>query len=571
MLKFAETLDADGLAFQPEALNLGTKAVDAYVCKGTAGETWEPRCTYHSFRYVQMEGFPSEPTLDMLEGRFVTSQMEPAMRFECSDDLFNRLHTAFVRTGMENTQHKITDCPSREKTGWLPYPTFLIMMHNFEAQPLLTKLLGDAETKTVSFRVGKQTYTNVCRTILLGRRSSWYPEGAVGTILLPWEIYLHYGDRRLLERHFPFMQDTLRYLAALAPTGVLDSWLGDWHDALPNLDRPSATDSTNKPGAATLGATWALPLRVAAAQRAGKTQSGGFPIHTHPAIVATALLHDAAKTMTAAAKLLNKPQEAEEYEQLAQRIKNGFIAAFYKPDEASFGSQTANALALWQGLLPSNREQRVLQSLARDIRDKHRGHFSTGIFGTDRLLEVLADHGQGDVAYTLMTQKEFPSLALMLANGSTTTWETWGEAILSRTPPDHTTPLAAVRPLSHTQFVNVDTWLLQHVAGIRRDDSQPGFKAAIIWPQLTKQIDWARASYHTVHGWIENQYTVKDGRIEMTVTIPPNTTATIYVPTTRASSVVATPLASAKQLRAEQDFTVYAVPSGRYSFVADNP
>jgi alpha-L-rhamnosidase len=207
--------------------------------------------------------------------------------------------------------------------------------------------------------------------------------------------------------------------------------------------------------------------------------------------------------------------------------------------------------------------------LARDITENQRGHFSTGAFGTDRLLDALTDHGRADLAYTLMTQTEFPSLALMLANGSTTTWETWGEAILSQTPPGQTTPIAAVRPLSHVQFVGLDAWLLQHVAGIRRDDRQPGFKAAIIWPQLTQQIDWARASYHTVRGWIENQYTVKDGRIEMTVTIPPNTTATVYVPTTRAAAVVVTPPASVKLLRTEKDFAVYGVPSGRYHFVAE--
>ena len=562
-LKYVETLARDGTAFQPEAF-LGAKSVDIYVCRGGQEESWEPDFTEHSFRHVQMEGFPDKPTLDMLEGRFVTTEMEPAMQFECANSMFNRLHAAFVRTGMENTQGNLCIEPLREKTSWMTYPHVLIMMHNFAAHPFLAKLVDDMDAKTLTFKVGNQIYPDVAPTIITGRRNTWFSEGAVATILLPWELYLQYGDRRLLERHYPFMQSTMRYFAAIAPTGVLYSWIGDWHDALPDINSVYLrAEVAARPGN--------LPAEVAA--HFGRGQAGGFPINTPPTIVSTAFFDEAALTMAVVSRLLNKPQEAEEYEQLARHIKARFIATFYKSDEASFGSQTANAFALSEGMIPPGSEQEVMESLAHDIVVTHRGHFSTGELGTDRLLHVLSDQGRADLAYTLMTQNDFPSFALMLNYGSTTTWETWGEAILNQTPLGEKTPIEAGRPLSHIQFVAVDAWFLQNVAGIRRDDSQPGFKAVVLKPELFRQIAWARARYHSVRGWIESDYAVRDGRIAMNVTIPPNTTAAVYVPTANPGTVTESghPVKNAdgvSYLRTENDYAVFAVQSGSYRFSA---
>jgi alpha-L-rhamnosidase len=573
-MKFADTLDRNGLAFQPESLNMGAKGVDAYVCRG-GDEPWEPRFTYHSFRYVQVEGLPDKPTLDTLEGRFVTNDLEPALHFECSNGMLNRLHAALVRTGMENTQHKWTDCPSRERSGWMTYPSFLLLMHNFDAQPLLAKLVADMEQKTHDMRVGDRQYANVTRGVILGRpRGSFIEEQAVSTILLPWELYLQYGDRRLLESHYPFMRDTMQYFAANARGGVLESNIGDWHDALPSLDRPSVEAAANKadePPPSSLASTHATALRVEAAQRAGRKQAGGYSIHTQPAVVATACFHEAARAMSAVARLLNQPNEAEQYDRLADRIQAGFIAAFYMPGEASFGSQTSDALALWQGMVPPGSDDRVLKSLVHDVLDTHHGHFTTGQLGTDRLLQVLSQRGRDDVAYTLMTQKEFPSFALMLDSGSTTTWETWGEAILSQTPLGQTTPIAAMRPMNHIEFTGVDAWFLQQVAGIRRDDNQPGFKAAVLKPHLVRQLDWARAEYHTVRGWIGSDWRRQADRFTWKIMVPPNMTATAYVPAGSADSVSeggrpATQVGGVKRLRSEDGYAVFELQSGCFEF-----
>lgn len=525
-LKFAETLDHDGTAYQPPSLNIGAKGTDMYICGG-GHEEWEPRFTYHSFRYVQIEGYPGKPPRDLLEGLFLSTSMRPAICFECSDPTFNKLHAAFVRTGLTNAIHKWTDCPSREKTGWLSYPSYLVL-NNFEAQPFFAKLISDAETKTRTFRVDGRVFADVSRGIILGRRGSWLTEQVVSTILLPWELYLHYGDRRILERHDPYMQATMRYFTATAPEGILETEVGDWHDALP-LEEFEALRHQGA-GFATLEQTHSIGARVKAAQRDGRRGGGGYAIHTHPFIVSTAHYHYAARVMSDTARLLHRESDANEYAELAARIKNAFVRRFYHADTATFGSQTADALALWQDLVPEGARAVVLKSLVRDI-ETQGGHFTTGQLGTDRLLEVLADHDRDDVAYRLIHTQGYPSFALMLASGATTTWETWGEAILTQTPAGSPVPVAAGRPASHIEFTGVDAWFWQRVAGIQYSPDGPGFQRFILRPHLLRQLQYAKASLESVRGRIESEWRREGSRVRWNVQVPPNTTARAYVPT----------------------------------------
>jgi len=192
--------------------------------------------------------------------------------------------------------------------------------------------------------------------------------------------------------------------------------------------------------------------------------------------------------------------------ELAARIKNAFVRRFYHSETATFGSQTADALALWQDLAPEGARGAVLESLVHDIQDVHAGHFTTGQLGTDRLLEVLADHDRDEVAYRLMQAQGYPSFALMLANGATTTWETWGEAILTETPEGSPVPVAAGRPASHIEFTGVDAWFWQRLAGIQCSPDGPGFQRFILRPHLLRQLQYVKASLESVRGRIESEW-----------------------------------------------------------------
>lgn len=552
-LKFAETLDHDGLAHQPGSLNMGAKGVDMYVCRGGKA-TWEPQFTYHSFRYVQVEGLSDKPPLDMLEGRFVTQDLEPALEFQCSNDLLNRVHTAFVRTGMQNAQHKWTDCPSREKRGWVGYPLHMIMAYNFDAYPFLGKIVEEMGIKTFTMKVNSKPYPGVCRTIIPSADSTSMATGIHG-VLLPWELYLQYGDRRLLEKIYPVMRSTFLWNAAcLTPDGVGDCWIGDWHDALPGYEEKY------------------IQLRKDAAKRTGKTGGGGQSVNSDPGPTITARLYQAAQYMVAAARALNKPEaEIREYEQIANRIKEGFIKVFYKSDELAYGSQTSDAYALCLDLLPPGKENQVLDSLVSDVMVTRKGHFSTGEFGTDRLLEALTIKNRDDVACALMTKEDFPSFGLMLAQGSTTTWETWGEAILSTSKSGKPELVAATRPVSHAQFLAADGWFLKDIAGIRRDESSVGFKSIILRPHLFRQLDWEKADFHSIRGVITSDWKRQGDRFSWKVVVPPNTTAMAFVPTKNAASVLEGSQAAGKStgvkfLREEDGAAVFELQSGNYNF-----
>lgn len=560
-LRYVESLKPDGTKY--ELGRMACNQADVYVCKG-GGEEWIPNFTCHAFRYVQVEGLPRQPELGLLEGLGIANDIEPVQRFACSNDLLNRIHAMFVRTVLQAAQHKFGSDTARERSCWLGNAPLLHWVYSFNAWTLYEKTMADMEYHKVQMRVGGKTYT-VPPSIILEPRGAGYPEGVLAGMRIWWEAYLCTGNLQLLEHLYPRMQETMRYMAAVTPTGVYDSWLGDWHDALPQGQHSISADGES------------LKLRQAAKKNYRGVLSGGaggFPANTPPAVPPTARLYQCARNMAVAARLLGRTKDAEEYDQLAHRIKAGFIAKFYDPDQATFGSQTANAAALWQGLVPPDSETKVLKSLVDDIMVKHKGHFSTGIFGTHTLLDVLLSHGRDDVAYTLMTQEDFPSFGLMIAHGATTSWETWGEAILENTPAGHAPPISADRPQSHLQFLSVDAFFVQGIAGIRGDEAKPGFKGVVLRPHLVRQLDWARADFQSVRGLITSDWKRQGDRFIWNIVVPPNTSATVYVPTTQPGSVTesgqrASGATGVKFQRAEKDAAVFEVSSGHYHFEAE--
>ncbi|MCF7818678.1 MAG: glycoside hydrolase family 78 protein, partial [Kiritimatiellales bacterium] len=559
-LRYVESLWPDGTRY--ELNRMACNQADVYVCKG-GGEEWTPSFTEHAFRYVQVEGFPGQPELEMLEGRSIANDIAPAQHFECSNELLNRIHAMFVRTALQAAQHKFGSDTARERSCWLGNAPLMYWIYGFDAWTLYEKTMADMDYHQFQRRVGGKMYS-IPRSIILEPRVSTYPEGVLASIRIFWDAYLYTGNLQLLEHLYPRMRETMQYMAAMAPEGIYDSWLGDWHDALPKgADSISADGSTTK-------------LRGAARKRYDGPYggAGGFPANTSPAIPPTARLYECARNMAEAARLLGKPEDGKEYEQLAQRIKSGFIAKFYDPDKSTFGSQTANAAALWLGLIPPGSETKVLESLVADIKVTHKEHFSTGIFGTPLLLQVLLDCGRDDVAYALMTQEDFPSFGLMIAHGATTSWETWGEAILENTPEGNSPPFNASRPQSHLQFLGVDAFFLQGIAGIQRDDRLPGFQGIVLKPHLVRQLEWARADFHSVRGVITSDWKRQGDQFSWKVVVPPNTTATAFVPAKDTGAVlengkVAAQATGVKFLREEGGAAVFELQSGRYAFQSE--
>ena len=386
---------------------------------GAGTETWEPRFTYHGFRYAEMTGFPGKPTLANLEGMVVHSDLAPAGEFECTDAMLNRIHHTALWTETSNLHGVPTDCPARERCGWLgdAQVTAEMTIYNFDMARFWAKFAADIETSEVQ---GLPTM------VAPGKRSGGAatPDWGTAIVQIPWYLYLYYGDRRALEEHYPGMKRWAGHLQSLARDGIVEEGLGDW----------------------------CPPGSVA-------------PKETPVALTSTGYYYLDLKIMSAAAGVLGRDEDRAHYGELARQVKQAFHRKFFDAAGTSYGSQTADAWALHLGLVPQGQESAVAASLTRDVVEKHHGHFSTGITGSRWLYWALAEYGQGEAALGILRQRTYPSIGDLYERGATTFWETWGEADLDRQ--------YGPRSLNHAMQGGFDAWFYQGLGGIWPDPLQP--------------------------------------------------------------------------------------------------
>ncbi|MCK5457154.1 MAG: chitobiase/beta-hexosaminidase C-terminal domain-containing protein, partial [Melioribacteraceae bacterium] len=259
--------------------------------------------------------------------------------------------------------------------------------------------------------------------------------------------------------------------------------------------------------------------------------------------------------MTNIANVLNKKSDANEFMKIGEETKNSFNKRYYKPDEFSYsiGWQGANVFPLAFDLVPKEYVENVFNSLVKNIEVTTKGHFDTGMMGTPYLLEVLTKYGRADLAYTVMNRRDFPSFGYNIERGATTLWETW----------------TGNESHSHPMFGSVTAWFFQSLGGINPDPKNPGFKHSIIKPNIIDELDFVKATYPSVYGEIRSNWELKNGEFKLHVTIPPNTTASIFVPGRNVEDV-SVDNSNANFIGVEKDFIHYEVPSGKYQFISSN-
>ncbi|MCL5019152.1 MAG: glycoside hydrolase family 78 protein, partial [Patescibacteria group bacterium] len=521
-LRFAETIDKEGMIDPASTGVFATHVVqtDSFTCKGSDLEIWEPRFTYHGFRYVEMTGYPGKPTLENLEGVVVHTAVEKAGYFECSDQMLNRIHQTAVWTEISNLHSVPTDCPARERCGWLgdAHVSGEMTIYNFDMPQFWTKYLGDIETT----RRG-----GIPKDIAPGKRTGGdNPDWGTAIVQLPWYLYLYYGDKRILTEHYNGMSVFLEHLKDLAKDYIISKGYGDWCSP-------------------------------------GSVASKETPV----ALTSTAYFYYDAKVMEQTAKILNKDKDVEIYHLLSQQIKTAFNKHFFHYDSKEYGSQTGDCLALYLGLVPENYNADVARSLVRDVEEKHNRHFSTGIMGSRYLYWALSQYGYGELSRQILNQQTYPSIGHLFSLGATTLWETWGEPEIDKA---HGT-----RSLNHPMQGGFDAWFYQGIGGINPDPDNPGFKHIILQPQIIKGLTYAKAHYNSIFGLIKSEWQIVENALILNVTVPANTSATIYVPAKNADSITENgkPAASSdgiKFLRMENDKTIFKITSGNYSFVIKN-
>ncbi len=488
-------------------------------------ETWFPQFFYAGCRYLQVDKIPAKaggelPRLDKIEGVVVHSTAEPVGQFDCSNELLNRIRTLVRWAQRSNMASILTDCPHREKLGWLEQSHLNgpSIRYEFDVDRIYIKTMHDM--------ADSQTHDGLVPTTAPEFASFNGPpriavEWGSAFIIDPWQHYQFTGDESLLREYYPRMQRYMRYLATRAKGHILEDGLGDWYDVGPEPPYSHAQ-------------------------------------LTPPAVTCTALYYLDARLMSRTAELLGRPDDARRYAQLADEIRQAWLREFRHPEMGTYAtqSQCSNAMALALGLAEPEDRDRTLSALVKDVRGRGNA-LSTGAVGFGFLLRALAQGGQSDVVYDMLNQDEKPGYAYQLKQGATTLAESWD----------------ASRGASQNHYFlgQIVEWFYTDLVGINPDPTGPGFKRIIIRPTPVGDLQWAEASYRSIRGPISVRWDRVDGRFRLHVTIPANTTATVYVPAKRESEVTEGDAAAAdspgvRLLRREGERAVYAIDSGTYTF-----
>ena len=507
-LRYSERIDQDGMIERSEISKFvfeGPFQTDTYTLKGEGLEVWEPRFVYHGFRYVEVTGLAKKPTLDLLRGRVVHTDFGRTGQFECSNPLFNRLVELTQWSYRGNFHGYPTDCPQREKNGWTGDAHLAAeqAMYQFENTASYRKWIQDINDE-------QRETGEICAII---PTSGWGYQWGNGPawdsafLIIPWYVYTYRGDTRILADHYDRMRLYVDYLTSRAENGIVKIGLGDWV--------PADTVTPNT-------------------------------------ITSTGYYYADARIVAQAAEVLGKKEDAAKYASLAKEIKKAFNREFYKGDGVYLnGSQTALSCAVYQGLVEDSERDAVIKRLAEHVAGRG-DHLDVGILGAKYLFHALSENGQHELAYRVLNQKTAPSYGDWVEKGATTLWEDW----------------AGVSSLNHIMFGDLVAWFYQKLAGINADPEQPGFKHVIIRPMPTADLTSVSASTESMYGTIHSAWQKgTDGSFVLEVTLPANTTGTVYVPAkTKSDVAVGVGSAGVRFLQMEDGYAVLAVEAGSYRF-----
>jgi alpha-L-rhamnosidase len=487
---------------------------EVYVARGGGEETYTPRFTFHGFRYAEITGLPSVPALGDLEGLALSSDLASTGEFACSNDLFNRIQEMTRRTFLSNIFSVQSDCPHREKFGYGGdlVATADAFLANFDMQGFYAKVAAD--------------WADAARPD--GMLTDTAPFVGIQYCGLAWamahpliqdRLLRHYGDRRLVEEQYGVTRRWLDLVTRANPDGVISEGLAD-HESL----KPT-------------------------------------PV---PALV-TPLYAETARMVFRLAGLLGRKDEEARYRDLSSAVGSAYREKVLGagPDKYAVLTQAALAAALELGLVPEGERAAAFKALVAAIEGPDGPHLTTGIFGTKFLLETLSRSGRTDLAYALVDRTSFPGWGHMLDRGATTLWEHWEYS-------DNT------YSHNHPMFGSVSEWFFSWLAGIQPDPDAVGYDRIVFRPQPVSGLAWARATLRTVRGEVASAWRIENGRFVLSVTVPANTTAVVFIPGTDPAAVRENGAAASESegvafKRIEAGCSVFAIGSGRYEFSAPAP
>jgi Bacterial alpha-L-rhamnosidase 6 hairpin glycosidase domain/Alpha-L-rhamnosidase N-terminal domain/Bacterial alpha-L-rhamnosidase concanavalin-like domain/Bacterial alpha-L-rhamnosidase C-terminal domain len=517
-IRHAEMLNKDGTIY---TTNLrGAPSIDHYTTRSATTEVWQPKFTFHGFRYVELTGLTSKPTLDSVTGLVLGSDTPQAGNFACSDPRINQLQSNIQWGQRGNYLSVPTDCPQRdERMGWMGDAEVFVRTAtcNADVAAFFTKWLVDVDDA----QTPEGAYSDISPSYGGGGTPAWADAG----VICPWTIYEATGDKRILEKHLPNMTRWVEWCREHSTGLIRDKDRnGDYGDWLAiGSDTPKDLIGT-----------------------------AFFAYSTHLVALSYKAVGDAAN--------------AAKYSSLFDEIKAAYNAKYVKADgRITSNTQCAYAMALKFELLPDALRPVAAQYLQDDIKAKG-NHLSTGFVGVSYLLPVLTKAGMVDTAYNLLMQDTFPSWLFSVKHGATTIWERW-----DGWTPEKGFQDPGMNSFNHYSLGSCGEWLFASAAGIDWDLKAPGYKHIVVKPQTRSPLTWVNAWHNSMYGRIETSWKRDGNALSLKVTVPANSSATVYVPAADAGKVTegGVPAAHAKgvkYLRTEDGNAVFEIGAGSYSF-----
>jgi len=454
---------------------------DIYILSG-ADDSFMPRFNYKGFQYIEIvSDKPITLALENLTAYFQHSDAPVQGQIKTSNPLIDKIWWCTNNSYLSNLQGYLTDCPQREKNGWTgdAHTAIETGLYSFDSITIYEKWLADHRDE--------QQPTGVLPAIIptCGWGYTW-ANGVDWTstiAVIPWTVYLFYGDSKLLSDCYTNIKMYVDYIDKNYPTGITDWGLGDW-----------------------------VPIKSV----------------TPVPFTSTCYYFRDVNILTSAAKLLGKQDDETKYSTLAAKIKDAFNSKYLNTSTGMYdvGYQTELSAALYWGLVPDNLKGKVAQNLATAVAAAD-NHLDVGLLGTKSILSALSQNGYADLAYTVATQETFPSWGFWLANGATTLFENW--------------PLTAkditVSSRNHIMFGEIGAWFYKALAGINPDPDQPGFKNVILSPHFVGSLDQFEGTHDGPYGTIVSSWQRKDNVIDYKIIVPPNSTATLQLPKVEGKKV----------------------------------
>jgi hypothetical protein len=487
----AELLHKDGTINQSA---VGQPVFFNYTLKGEGVEAWQPQFTYYGFRYIQIEGAVPEgqanpdnlPVIKQIKGIHTRYTAEKVGSFSCSNPLFNQIYSLIDWSIKSNMASVLTDCPHREKLGWLEQSYLMgnSLRYNYDLVTLYPKIVEDMRASQLENGLIPDIAPEYV-PFEHGFRDS--PEWGSAGVIIPWEMYQWYGNEAVLKENYDMMKRYVTYLSSRSKNHIVSHGLGDWFDYGPK-----------QPGEAQL---------------------------TSKGLTATAIYYHTITILEKVAHILGKNEDATYFKNLGDEVKKAFNDAFFDKKTQIYekGSQTANAMPLVLGLVENEYKTAVLNNLVNDIK-KTNYALTAGDIGFHYLVSALQNGGASDILYKMNSRNDVPGYGFQLAKGATALTESW----------------PALENVSNNHFMlgHLMEWFFNGLGGVKPSETVHAFKEFIIKPELVGDLTEANVTFDSMFGRIKSHWRKTKDVVEMSIDIPVNTTALVYFPTNDVKNII---------------------------------